>query len=209
MRTLYCRIVFVVMISTLIIFLAGCAIGIRPRSYDVPPEDDTYYEESVYSSYYDVGPRTSIHYSDPNYDPWTMGTYYQRYSGTPRADRSSGSSDTGGARSENKRPAVKGRDSTSVHQSRAPSNEGTSLRRKSTVRERRKTSSEPSSSSTTHQKVRRDVKQRRTQTSRKKEPAHEKQKKDPTQTNPRKARRKPVKSGSEEEDEGKKKTPQD
>jgi hypothetical protein len=194
-KILHCRIAFVVTISTSIILLAGCAIGIRPGSYDVPPEDDAYYEESVYSNYYNVGTWTSSYDYDSGYDPWTMDTYYQYYSGSPRADRSSGSSSTGGARSEGDRPAMKGRDSTSIYQSRAPGSERSSIRR------RRTASSEPSSSSVTRQKVKRDVKRETTQTSREKDSS--------TQTDLRKTRRESVRSGSEENNKEKKKTSQD
>ena len=98
MRNFHYRFMFAIIISALTIFLAGCAIGIRPRDYDEIQEDDVYYEESVYGSYYNTGYRpSSSHYYDPNYDPWTMGTYYQNYSGPPRTDRSSGSSNASSA----------------------------------------------------------------------------------------------------------------
>lgn len=203
MRVLYCRFVFAVTISTLLIFLAGCAIGIRPRSHDAPTEDYDYHEESIHRPYYDAGAGSRTYYYDSNYDPWTMGTYYQHYSGPPRSSGSSDSSNASSTRSETKRPAVKGRDSTSVRQSKAPSNGTTSLRKnRSSISGQTETSSESSSSSVAHRKVRRNAISRKSQTSDKPDT---KQKTVQTRTTTRKTRREPVRSKSEKEDEEKSK----
>ncbi len=87
MKNLNCRFVFAAMIPALIIFLSGCSIGVKPRSRDVPPDDDVYYEESDSGSYYRRS--NSYRHSDANYDPWTMGTYYEHYSGPARSNSSS------------------------------------------------------------------------------------------------------------------------
>lgn len=143
MRSLYCRFAFLVIIPALIILLSGCAIGIKPRSHDVPPEDDAYYEESGYGSYYGSYSRSGG-YSRYNssYDPWTMDTYYQHYSSTPRSG--SGGSSTSSAKSEVKRPTAKDRDSTSVSQSETPAgSEGSNPKgSRSSTRERRKPNSQ-------------------------------------------------------------------
>jgi len=154
MRTLYC-LIFALIVSTLTIFLIGC--GIEQGVYDVSPEDGVYYRESAYGPYYDPGPGVRAYDYDTSYDPWTMDVYYF-YSSPVSAGRSSGSSSVGGTRSEDSQATVKGRDLTSVHQSRAPSDERARVRRdRSALRERIKTDSESSSSSITNQKIRRDV----------------------------------------------------
>lgn len=206
MRRLYCCFISAVIISTLIMFLAGCSIGVRSRSDDAPPEDDVYREESAHDSYYDGGPRSRVYYyQNPNYDPWKTGTYYQYYSGPPRADRGSGVSAPAGTEDENKRPAVKARDSSSASQSKTSSSEKSGPRRERTsVRGRTKTESKSSRSSTTDQKVKRNAKRRVTQTSQKKQSAHESQvKQRNTQTTPQRTRRKTVKSEIKEKEEEK------
>ena len=202
MRHLYCHFIFTVMISTMIAFLVGCAIGVKPRDYDAPPEDDVYYEESVYGSYYDAGSRSNVyHHYDPNYDPWTMSTYYQNYSGPARTGGSSSSSDTSGIRSENRRPDVKSRDST--YQSKAPGSEGNSLRKnRSTVSEYRETSSKDSPIS--RQKVRKDIRRETTRTSQKtrsEDDSQEKRRGTSTRTTSQKSRLNETEPQKEEEKE--------
>jgi len=189
MRTLYCRLIFVFIVPILITFLAGCAM-------DVPQEDEVYYGGSVYDPYYDAGSPMRAYDYDPSYDPWTVSTYYQYYIDVSGADASPGSSNTGGTRSEGRRSFATGGDFTSVHQSRAPSDERASLRR-SAIRERG-TASESSSSSITRQKVRRDVRRGTTQTSQKGEEQAQK------------VRRKEVRSSKagKEDEEKSKKAPQ-
>jgi len=190
MRTLYCRLIFVFIVPILITFLAGCAM-------DVPQEDEVYYGGSVYDPYYDAGSPMRAYDYDPSYDPWTVSTYYQYYIDVSGADASPGSSNTGGTRSEGRRSFATGGDFTSVHQSRAPSDERASLRR-SAIRERRGAASESSSSSITRQKVRRDVRRGTTQTSQKGEEQAQK------------VRRKEVRSSKagKEDEEKSKKAPQ-
>ena len=209
MRNLYCWFACAVIISILVIFLTGCGISFRPRSYDAPPEDDVYYEERNYGSYYDTAPAPrTYYYHDPTYDPWTMGTYYQYYSGPPRADRDSSGSTTGSAQSESKRPAVKARDSASVNQSNAPNKERASLRSdKLGMRERRKVGSEPTSSSINRQEVKRNVRRGTAQAPQRKESTNEsreKRRREQAQASSRKTRSESAKPESEEsEEEGK------
>ena len=202
MKDSHYRLIFAVIISIPIMFLiGGCAIGVKPRSYDVPSEDDAHYEESARDYYYNTGTPTNIHHYDPNYDPWTMGTYYQYYSGSPRSSINSGSSNTSSTRRENTKPAVKDRNSTSVSQPKAPSNPRSSLRKDREANKR--TNSESRSSSVTQQKVKRSSKRGTTQTSRKTQStdgSNTKQKKTRTPTSQQKTRREPVKSESEKED---------
>lgn len=162
MKNLRCWSVFAV-ILLIIMFLTGCAIGVRPRSYDVPPDiEDS--EKPGYDAYYDTAvPQTNIHYYyDSGYDPWTMGNYYQ-YSGPPRAYGGSGSSDSDNAQAESKRPSVKGRDSISA----SPRNEQTNLKRDMPgVGNQSGTSSVSNESAVNSQKVRKDVRRERTKVSR-------------------------------------------
>jgi hypothetical protein len=206
MRDLHCGLIFAVIMSTLVIFLAGCAIGVRPRSYDVPAEDDAYYEEPVYGPYYGVGTGQSDYYRDPSYDPWTMSTYYQYYSGPPRTDRSSDSQTAGGTESENKRPAVKSRNSTSVHQSRAPSSERVSSTKERTGTQRSKnTSSESGRSPINRQKVRTNTRRGTTQTVQEEQQADESHT-EATRTTSQKARKPPKSESEDKEEEEKKKS---
>ena len=203
MKKLHCHIAFVVMIFALIILLGGCAIGIRPKSHDESSEDDAYYEESHSGSYYNMGSRSGAFYHhDPNYDPWTMGTYYQYYSGPARSDRGS---DTGSSRTENKRPASSSRDSASGSQSKAPSNEETSLRKnRSSIRDRGKKTSEPVPSPISRQKVRRASEKSSSRTPQKARSSDEtdaKQRQNRAQINSQKVRRKKEEAKTEEEDE--------
>ena len=201
-RRYYCSI-FTILICSLVIFLVGCGISVRPRSYDVPPDDDGHYEESAYSSYYRSTPRTEVYHYDTSYDPWTMGTYYQHYSGSPRASGSSGSSSTSTDRVESKRPEVRGRDSASVNQSRAPSKEKASLKRnRSSIRERTERSSETNHSSITRQKARRETQRGKTNTTQRSQSntgSHAKQRREQRQ----KARPKSTKSDDEDEEKKK------
>ncbi len=200
MRNFHYRFMFAIIISALAIFLAGCAIGIRPRDYDEIPEDDVYYEESVYGSYNTGYYPSSSHYCDPNYDPWTMGTYYQNYSGPPRTDRSSGSSNASNARADNKRPAVKGRDSTSTHQTKAPDKGTTSIKRtRSTSRQYNKSSS----SSVSHRKAR-STSRGTTQKKQTTDKSRVSRRRTQTRTSSQKPAPSPVKTEKEDEDENKK-----
>ena len=203
MRDLYFRLAFTAIISILIVFFAGCSVGIRPRADDMPKEADAYYEESVHGTYYDVGPRTGGHYYDPSYDPWTMGGYYQHYSGTPRSEAS-----TSSTKSESTRPAVKSRDSASTHQSKAPSSKRPSLKRdRSTIRSRtNKDSDSEEDKPVNTRKTRRTVRRGTSQASQEKhlpDESHAKQRREKSETNSRKTRRKPTSSESEKEDEEK------
>ena len=153
MRDSHSKLISVVIMSALLVtFLAGCGVSVRPRAYEAPLEDDTYYESSPYGSFYGSG-SGNYYYADPNYDPWTMGTYYQNYSG-PYAGSTGSSSSSSGTSVERDRPTAKTRDSSSILQSQAPS-----LRKsRSSIRERTttgETSSESKSASITSQKRKR------------------------------------------------------
>lgn len=206
MEKLHCHIAFVAMIFALIILLGGCAIGIRPKSHDESSEDDAYYEESYGGSPYNLGSRSGAYYHhDPNYDPWTMGTYYQYYSGPARSDRGS---DTGSSRTENKRPTSNSRDSVSGSQSKAPNNEETSLRKsRSSIRDHRKKTSEPVSSPISSQKVRSGSKRNSSRTPKKTRLSNEtdaKRRQSRPQINSQKVRRKKEEAKTvDEEDQNK------
>lgn len=157
MRNMRFYLIIGIAVSILAVSLSGCAVGIKPRSYDAPPESDVYYEESTYDSYYDTVPRSSSRrYYDPGYDPWTMGTYYQHYSGPSHSSADSGGSGTSSIRSESERPADKSRNATSTIETRAPASSDTpSLKRSRTdLQERVKTSTHISDSA--RRKVKRD-----------------------------------------------------
>ena len=204
MKNLRCYLILAVVISMLIISLSGCAVGIKKRSNDMPPEDDVYYEESPYDSY-DTGRRSSgSHYYDPGYDPWTMGTYYQHYSGPPRSSASSGSSDKSSVRSESKRPTMKDRNSSSASQSKAPttSSDSNSKRSGTSLRERRKTNSQISDSAL--RKVRRAASSA-SRESRSSSTIRKKRSETNTQQNSQKAQPRKTRSTTEEEDEKDKK----
>ena len=166
MRHLHCRLIFAFMIPVLVVFLAGCGVSVKPRAYDVPPEEDAYYEGSGYSSYYDSGPRVNTyHYYDPNYDPWTMGSYYQYYSGPSRAGGGSGGSGTGTLRSqnnrvENKQPTEQSRTSVSPRESKAPSSaRSSSVRSRASRLSQRDTNRQSNRSAVSNQKVRTSTRQ--------------------------------------------------
>jgi len=201
--SLHHRPVFAVILYGLIVLSAGCSVGVRPSPYyDVPPADDTYNGQSYESYYriYDYSP-PPIYY-DSGYDPWTMNMYYDGYAGSPRADRGSGSSTTGGALSEDKHPAAKDRDVTYSRQSRAPSNEESRVRRnRAAVLEIEKVKPEPDSSSITSQKVRRNTKRESPQAS----DGVKTKKKEEVKSEAQKTQREPVKSESEEDKEKKEK----
>lgn len=203
MRNLNCRFVFAAIIPALIIFLSGCSIGIKPRSRDVPPEDDVYYEESNYDSYYRRS--NSYRYNNPNYDPWTMGTYYQNYSGPARSNSGSGGSSAASVQSGNKRPTVKDRNSTSVNQPKAPaSNDDSNQKRnRSSIRKRRKTSSQISESA--QRKVRRAGNSRKSQEKKTANTARAKRKRTEIQKTSQKARPEQAKPATAEEEEKEKK----
>jgi len=209
MRRLYRCFILAVAASALVILLGGCAIGIKPRAYDVPPEDEVYYEESVSGPYYDTGFRSSGYgYSDSSYDPWTMGTYYQHYSGPPRPSASSGRSSASHTTIENKRPTVKDRNSSFANQLKAPvsSSDANSKRSRSSLRERRKTNSQISDSA--RRKVKRNVNREASTASQKGEStndAHVKRKRPQVQKSPQKVQPKKVKSPAEEEEDEKNK----
>jgi hypothetical protein len=206
MRRLHCRLIFAFIITVMVVFLAGCGVSVKPRSYkDVPPEEDAYYEESGYGSYYDSGPRVNTyHYYDPNYDPWTMGSYYQYYSGPPRTGGSSGGSGTGTLRSENnqvesKQPTEQSRTSVSPRESKAPSSEGSSSVRSRASRLNQQDKTRRSSrSAVSDQKVRSSARQ---QTDRSANRVQVKKREVKTRTTTRKTRQK---SDNEEEEEEKK-----
>ena len=207
MRNLLYSFKFAYIISILVVFLAGCAIGIRPRDYDEIPEDSAYYEESVYDSYYGTSGYASPHHYDPNYDPWTMGTYYQHYSGPPRTDGSSGGSSASSTKADERRPAVKGRDSVSSQQTKAPSGGTTSIKRNrsgSTTTNRAR--SESTTSSITQRKTKRDTTRGTSQKKQSTDESQVKQRRTQVRSSTQKNSRD---SAKDEEDEEKKKTPQD
>jgi hypothetical protein len=162
MKDLRYNFIFIIIISA--ILFAGCSIGIKPRAYDDSAEgEDAYYEESVYDPYYGAGASSrSYRYYDPGYDPWTMGNYYQHYSGhysgSSSGDSSSSSSGLSGNRSQDSSQSPEGvRSSGSSVQSKAPGESRASLRReRANIHERTKSYSESASSSITSQKTRRD-----------------------------------------------------
>ena len=204
MRRLHCRLIFVFMIPVLVAFLAGCAVRVKPRAYDVLPEDDAYYEESGYGSYYDSGPRVNTnHYYDPNYDPWTMGSYYQYYSGPHRTGGSSGGSGTGtlkneSNRVENKQPTEQSRTSVSPRESKAPSGErSSSVRSRASRLNQRDTTLRSSRSSVSDQRVRSSARQ---QTDRSADRVQVKKREVRTRTTTRKTRQKSEKEEDEEKD---------
>ena len=195
------HIAFAVIIFALIVLLSGCAIGIRPRSHDASSEDDIYYEEAVSDSYSSsTGSRSSDYHRDPNYNPWTMGTYYQYYSGPSRA----GGSDTESNLSESKRPAVSSRDSAS----QAPGDNSKSLKtNRSSIRDLRKQEPAPVPSPITRQKARTTTQQSSSRTSQREKASEEasaKQRQPRPQINSQKARIKPDESKAKDEDENKK-----
>ena len=203
MRRLHCRLIFAFIIPVIVVFLAGCAVSVKPRSYDVPPEEDAYYEESGYGSYYDSGPRVNTYYySDPNYDPWTMGSYYQYYSGPPRTGGSSGGSGTGTLRSENnrvesKQPTEQSRTSVSPRESKAPSSaRSSSVRNRASRLSQRDTTRRSSRSTVSDQKVRSKTEQ---QTDRSANRVQVKKREVQTRTTTQKTRQKSEKEEDEEE----------
>ena len=206
MRRLHCRPVVAFIIPVMVVFLAGCGVSVKPRSYDVPPEEDAYYRESGYGSYYDSGPRVNTyHYSDPNYDPWTMGSYYQYYSGPPRTGGSSGGSGTGTLQSENnrvesKQPTEQNRTSVSPRKSKAPSSErSSSVRNRASRLSQQDTTRRSSRSAVSDQKVRSSARQ---QTDRSANRVQVKKREVQTRTTTRKTRQK---SDNEKEEEEEKK----
>jgi len=200
MKKLNLHIAFAVMVFTLIVLLSGCAIGIRPRSHDASSEDDAYYEEAVYDSYGNTGSRSGGYHRDPNYNPWTMGTYYQYYSGPSRA----GGSDKESNLSESKRPAVSSRDSAS----QAPGDNSKSLKtNRSSIRDLRKQEPAPVPSPITRQKARTTKQRSSSRTSQRKKASDEasaKQRQPRPQINSQKSRIKPDESKAKDEDEKKK-----
>jgi len=206
MRRLHCRPVVAFIIPVMVVFLAGCGVSVKPRSYDVPPEEDAYYEESGYGSYYDSGPRVNTyHYYDPNYDPWTMGSYYQYYSGPPRTGGSSGGSGTGTLQSENnrvesKQPTEQSRTSVSPRKSKAPSSErSSSVRNRASRLSQQDKTRRSSRSAVSDQKVRSSARQK---TDRSANRVQVKKREVRTRTTTRKTRQK---SDNEKEEEEKKK----
>jgi len=206
MRRLHCRPVVAFIIPVMVVFLAGCSVSVKPRSYDVPPEEDAYYEESGYGSYYDSGPRVNTyHYYDPNYDPWTMGSYYQYYSGPPRTGGSSGGSGTGTLQSENnrvesKQPTEQSRTSVSPRKSKAPSSErSSSVRNRASRLSQQDKTRRSSRSAVSDQKVRSSARQK---TDRSANRVQVKKREVRTRTTTRKTRQK---SDNEKEEEEKKK----
>lgn|GEM_PF-1733558 len=206
MRRLHCRPVVAFIIPVMVVFLAGCGVSVKPRSYDVPPEEDAYYRESGYGSYYDSGPRVNTyHYSDPNYDPWTMGSYYQYYSGPPRTGGSSGGSGTGTLQSENnrvesKQPTEQNRTSVSPRKSKAPSSErSSSVRNRASRLSQQDKTRRSSRSAVSDQKVRSSARQ---QTDRSANRVQVKKREVRTRTTTRKTRQK---SDNEKEEEEEKK----
>ena len=204
MRRLHCRPIFALIIPVMVVFLAGCGVSVKPRSYDVPPEEDAYYEESGYSSYYDSGPRVNTyHYYDPNYDPWTMGSYYQYYSGPPRTGGSSGGSGTGTLRSENnrvenKQPTEQSRTSVSPRESKAPSSaRSSSVRSRASRLSQQNTTRQSSRSAVSNQKVRSSARQ---QTDRSANRVEVKKREVRTRTTTQKTRQKSDNEEDEEED---------
>jgi hypothetical protein len=203
MRRLHCRPVVAFIIPVMVVFLAGCAVSVKPRAYDVSPEDDAYYEESGYSSYYDSGPRVNTyHYYDPNYDPWTMGSYYQYYSGPSRTGGSSGGSGTGTLRSENdrvenKQPTEQSRTSVSPREAKAPSSaRSSSVRSRASRLSQRDTTRRSSRSAVSDQKVRRSARQQTDQSANR---VQVKKREVQTRTTTRKTRQKSEKEEDEEE----------
>ena len=201
MRNLFCCLVFTIAVFMLITSLSGCAIGVKQRSNEVPPEDDVYYERSAYDSY-DAGRRFrgSSNY-DSGYDPWTMGTYYQHYSGPSRSSAGSGSSGKSSARNESKRPAVKDRNSISASQSQAPtiSSDSNSKKSRTSLRERRKTNSRISDS------ARRKGANRKESSVSRKNRSSSSMREEQRRTNSQKAQPRETRSTTEEEDEKDKK----
>ncbi len=203
MRCLHCRLVFAFIVPVMLVFLAGCGVSVKPRSYDVPPEEDAYYEESGYGSYYDSGSRVNTyHYYDPNYDPWTMGSYYQYYSGPPRTGGNSGGSGTGTLRSENnqvesKQPTEQSRTSVSPRESKAPSSEiSSSVRSRASRLSQQDTTRRSSRSTVSDQKVRSSARQ---QTDRSADRVQVKKREVRTRTTTGKTRQKSEKEEEEEE----------
>lgn len=191
------HIAFAVMIFALIVLLSGCAIGIRPRSHEASSEDDIYYEEAVYDSYSNLGSRSGTYHHDPNYDPWTMGTYYQYYSGPSRT----GSSDTGSNLNDSKRPAVSSRDSAS----QAPGDNTKSLKTsRSSIRDLRKQEPAPVPSPISSQKARINTERTSTRTSQRtkaSDDASAKQRQIREQINSQKSRIEPDEPKDDEEQE--------
>lgn len=203
MRCLHCRPVVAFIIPAMVAFLAGCAVSVKPRAYDVPPEDDAYYEESGYGSYYGSGPRVNTYYYyDPNYDPWTMGSYYQYYSGPPRTGESSGGSGTSTLRSENnrvenKQPTEQSRTSISPRESKAPSSErSSSVRSRVSRLSQQDTTRQSSRSTVSNQKVRSSTRQ---QTDRSANRVQVKKREVRTRTTTQKTRQKSEKEEEEED----------
>lgn len=152
MKELRLCIILSIILFILSMFINGCAIGIKPRSYEVPPEGQ-YYSDTTYDSYYTSPRASTYYYYDPNYDPWTMGTYYQHYSGPPQTYGSPGGSSS---YIENKRPDSSGSDSAS--QSQAPGDRDINSKTdRSSIRNRDNITPGSSESSMDSQKVRREI----------------------------------------------------
>ena len=202
MRDSHSKLISVIIMSALlVVFLVGCGISVKPRAYEVPLEDDTYYEGSPYGSYSGSGSST-YYYADPNYDPWTMGVYYQNYSG-PYTGNTGSSGSSSGTSVERDRPTEKTRDSSSALQSQAPSRSAPTLRKsRSSIRERtttRQTSSQSKSSSITSQKRKRQSARNTNQESN--SSSNSEKRKSNISTRARKVKKEPVKSSTEDEEE--------
>lgn len=165
MKYLLC--IYIIFIS---VILSGCSVSLRPKpSEQTDLEDGYYYGDSAYRYYYGL-PAPSVYdyyeYSS-NYNPWTMGTYYENYS-SPK--RSNATSDTSNSRasvtSENQRPSTKNNDQVTSSQPKAPVNESSLLRRERSVERESIQPSSTNDSNSSAQKTRRDtIRARETQTS--------------------------------------------
>lgn len=154
MKELKLCITLAIILFILSMFLSGCSIGIKPKSYDVPPDNLYYSQDTSYGSYSSYSKSSAYYYSDPNYSPWTMGTYYQNYSGPPKTYGVPGGSSSyidSGKRSDSG-------SSVSASQSQAPTS---SKMDRSSIRNRSNITPVPSDTSMTSQKIRSEISRER------------------------------------------------
>lgn len=149
-------------IAFILIALSGCSVSLRPEASERSDLEDGYsYGDSVYKYYYGL-PAPSVYdyyeYSS-NYNPWTMGTYYENYSPAKHSNTSSNTSNSNfTTTSEDKRPPIRSNDQITSNQPKAPVNESSSLRRERNVdHERPQIEASTSNSTSSNQKTRRDI----------------------------------------------------
>ncbi len=149
-------------IALILITLSGCSVSLRPEASEPSDlEDGYYYGDSAYRYYYGL-PAPSVYdyyeYSS-NYNPWTMGTYYENYSPPKRNNTSSDTSnDRVTTTTEDKHPSIRSTDQATSNQPKAPVNESSSIRRERNVeRERSQIEATTSSSTSSNQKTRRET----------------------------------------------------